>query len=187
MKYLIVGLGNIGSEYEQTRHNIGFMVLDKMVSSTEKIWTHGRYAYQCEVRFKGRIITLIKPTTYMNLSGKAVHYWMKQLDVPIENILVISDDLDLSFGTLRLKPKGSGGSHNGLNHIIETLGNNDFPRLRFGIGSSFFKGRQVEYVLGNFNEEEKQALPDRIDIAVKIIQSFTTAGIGNTMTSYNNK
>lgn len=187
MKYLIVGLGNIGSEYENTRHNIGFMVLDKMAELSEKTYTHGRHAYTCELRYKGRILHLVKPTTFMNLSGKAVHYWMKQLNIPIENVLIISDDLDIPFGALRMKPKGGGGSHNGLNDIIEILGRNDFPRLRFGIGSDFPRGRQVEYVLGNFSDEEQKLLPERLEMSIKMIQSFCTAGVGNTMTSFNNK
>ena len=187
MKYLIVGLGNIGAEYENTRHNIGFMVLDKMAQLAEKPFPIGRLAYTCEIRHKGRILHLIKPTTYMKLSGKSVKYWMDFHNIPIENILVISDDLDIHFGALRIKPKGGGGSHNGLNDIIDTLGSNEFPRMRFGIGSDFTRGRQVEYVLGKFSEEEQKILPERLELAVKAIQSFCTAGLGLTMTGFNNK
>lgn len=187
MKYLIVGLGNIGAEYANTRHNIGFMVADKLAADAKVSFTLQRHAFVTEFRHKGRIINVIKPTTYMNLSGKALSYWMQQLNIELENVLVITDDLDLDFGVLRLKPKGSGGSHNGVNHIIEVLGTSEFARLRFGIGSNFPRGRQVEYVLGPFSAEDNKTLDEKIELAAEITLSFTTSGIQRTMNAYNKK
>lgn len=187
MKYLIVGLGNIGSEYENTRHNIGFMVLDELAKKAEEPFKQDRYAHVTEVKHKGRKLVLVKPTTYMNLSGKAVRYWMKEHNIPLENVLIVTDDLDLPFGKLRMKAKGSGGSHNGMNHIIEVLGRNDFPRLRFGIGDDYSRGKQVDYVLGEFNKEEVLALPERIDMCIKFIEGFATIGVARSMSAYNNK
>jgi PTH1 family peptidyl-tRNA hydrolase len=187
LKYLIAGLGNPGDEYAQTRHNIGFLILDAFAKASNISFSPGRYASQASLKFKGRTFILIKPTTFMNLSGKAVQYWMQQEKIPIENILVIVDDLALPFGTLRMKGKGSDGSHNGLSSIQECLQSNAYPRLRFGIGSEFSKGRQVDYVLGNWNDEEKKTLNERIEMSVEMIKSFGTAGLGLTMTQYNNK
>lgn len=185
MKYLIVGLGNIGPEYALTRHNIGFMVLDRLLASFEKTFQLGRHAYFAEIKYKGKQITLIKPTTYMNLSGKALSHWMKDLKIEQANVLVITDDLALPFGKLRLKPKGSAGGHNGLKNIEELLGNNEYARLRFGVGDDFAKGRQVEYVLKEFSNDEKIQLPDILDKSGDICLSFCTNGIQNTMNNFN--
>lgn len=185
MKYLIVGLGNIGPEYALTRHNIGFMVLDRLLASFEKSFVLGRHAYFAEIKYKGKIITLIKPTTYMNLSGKALNHWMKDLKIELSNVLVITDDLALPFGKLRMKPKGSAGGHNGLKNIEEVLGNSDYARLRFGVGDDFPKGRQVEYVLKEFSDDEKIQLPELLDKSGDICLSFCTNGIQNTMNNFN--
>ncbi|MGB4206015.1 MAG: aminoacyl-tRNA hydrolase [Bacteroidales bacterium] len=187
MKFLITGLGNIGDEYAETRHNIGFVVLDALASSLGATFTSGRYAAIARAKYKGRTLVMIKPSTYMNLSGKAVRYWLETEDIPIEKSLVISDDIDLEPGQLRMKPGGSGGSHNGLNHIIEILGTTSFPRLRFGIGSDFAKGYQVEYVLGRWTSSEVELLKPRVLVAVDMIKSFVTIGVDRTMSSYNNK
>lgn len=185
MKYLIVGLGNIGPEYALTRHNIGFMVLDRLLASFEKNWQLGKNAYWAELRYKGKIITLIKPTTYMNLSGKAVRQWMNELKIEKENILVISDDIALPFGKIRIKPKGSHGGHNGLRNIEELLGSSDYPRLRFGVGDDFARGRQAEYVLKEFSEPEKIQIPDLLDKMGDICLSFCSNGLQNTMNNFN--
>ncbi len=187
MKYLIAGLGNIGEEYLNTRHNIGFVVLDALAQSLGAYFTSSRYASKATAKYKGRTLVLIKPSTYMNLSGKAVKYWMDLEKIPTENILVISDDLDLDTGMLRLKRNGSGGSHNGLNHIIEILGTNEFPRLRVGIGSNFAKGFQVEYVLGRWTKQEEGIIIPKIETAVEMVKSFATIGIDQTMNLYNNR
>ncbi|HVA97883.1 MAG TPA: aminoacyl-tRNA hydrolase [Bacteroidia bacterium] len=188
MKFLIVGLGNIGSEYENTRHNIGFKILDTLASASGIFFNpNSRLAFIAEYRFKGRIFIMIKPTTYMNLSGKAVNYWMQKEHIPLENVLVITDDLALPLGALRMKTKGSDGGHNGLKSINETLGTTDYTRLRFGVGNDFPKGRQVEYVLGKWTEEDEKKLPARIDMAIEMIKSFATTGPQHTMTAYNNK
>lgn len=186
-KFLIVGLGNIGDEYINTRHNIGFVVLDAMAKEAAVTFTIDRYASVARFRLKGRTFVMIKPTTYMNLSGKAVKYWMIKEDIPIEDILVISDDVDLPLGSFRIKPKGSGGSHNGLNSIIEQLGSSDFPRFRIGIGNDFAHGFQVDFVLGKWTRKEEDVLIPRISLATEGIKSFGLAGIGLTMTGYNNK
>jgi len=154
VKYLIAGLGNPGSEYADTRHNIGFVVADALAQELKTHFGISRHAYTAKARFKGRQLLLIKPTTYMNLSGKAVKYWMDKENIPLENLLVVYDDIDLDTGVLRLRAKGSGGTHNGINHIIETLGRNDFARLRIGIGKDFAKGFQVDYVLGRWTKKE---------------------------------
>lgn len=185
MKYLIVGLGNIGAEYELTRHNIGFLVLDKLADDNNTIFNPGRYASTSLIKYKGRQIHLIKPSTYMNLSGKAVNYWMKELKIPKENILVIVDDIALPFGKLRMRGKGSSAGHNGLKNIEDLNGGQDYPRLKFGIGNDFNKGQQVDYVLSNFSQEEFDALPKFIDKANQMILSFCTAGIARTMTQFN--
>jgi peptidyl-tRNA hydrolase, PTH1 family len=185
MKYLIVGLGNIGPEYADTRHNIGFMILDKLAKEENCQFFNLRLGYYTDFKFKGRQVILIKPTTYMNLSGKALAYWMKEEHIPIENVLVLVDDLALPFGTLRLKPKGSAAGHNGLKHIEQTLGNNEYARLRFGISDNFPKGRQVDYVLDAFDKDELPELPALIDRSIEMIKSFVTIGTELTMTKYN--
>lgn len=185
MKYLIVGLGNIGPEYADTRHNIGFMVLDELVKTEAAKFNAMRLAYYTEVAHKGRTLHLIKPTTFMNLSGKALSYWMQQLKIPIENVLVIVDDLALPLGKLRLKPKGSAAGHNGLKHIEMTLGNNNYARLRFGVSDHFQKGRQIDYVLSGFDNDELSELPALIDRSIDMIKSFVTVGTELTMTRFN--
>jgi len=185
MKYLIVGLGNIGPEYADTRHNIGFMILDELVKQENNKFYNMRLAYYAEVPYKSRTLCLIKPTTYMNLSGKAVNYWMKELKIPIENVLVLVDDIALPLGTLRLKPKGSAAGHNGLKHIEATLGNNEYARLRFGVGDNYPKGHQVDYVLSGFDKDEQPELPALIDRSIEMIKSFATSGTELTMTRYN--
>jgi PTH1 family peptidyl-tRNA hydrolase len=185
MKYLIVGLGNIGPEYADTRHNIGFMILDKLVKEENEKFHNMRLAYYAEVKHKGRTLHLIKPTTYMNLSGNALRYWMNELKIPVENVLVLVDDLALPLGTLRLKPKGSAAGHNGLKHIEIVLGNNNYARLRFGISDNFPKGRQVDYVLDAFDKDELPELPALIDRSIEMIKSFATVGAELTMTRFN--
>ncbi|HTH81547.1 MAG TPA: aminoacyl-tRNA hydrolase [Mucilaginibacter sp.] len=185
MKYLVVGLGNIGPEYADTRHNIGFMVLDEMAKQEGAKFHNMRLAYYTEVSHKGRTLHLIKPTTYMNLSGKAVNHWMKELKIPQENILVIVDDIALPLGTLRLKPKGSAAGHNGLKNIEATLGNSDYARLRFGVSDNYPKGRQVDYVLSGFDTDEQPELPALIDRSIEMIKSFAAIGTELTMTKFN--
>ncbi|WP_437922319.1 aminoacyl-tRNA hydrolase [Sphingobacterium sp. LRF_L2] len=187
MNYLIVGLGNIGKEYEDTRHNIGFIVVDEVAKQASTSWSLLKLAYYSEFKQRGRNVYLIKPTTFMNLSGKAVNYWMQQLKVPIENVLVIVDDLAIPFGSLRIKPKGSAAGHNGLRSIEATCGGQNYPRLRFGIGDNYPKGRQVDYVLGPFDKEEQKDLPALIEHATKMVQSFVNIGIELTMTNLNTK
>ena len=187
MKYLIAGLGNIGDEYANTRHNIGFIVLDALAGALNATFSSGRYASVAKSKFRGRTLVLIKPATYMNLSGKAIRYWLDSEKIPIENMLVISDDIDLDSGVLRMKPAGSGGSHNGLNHIIEILGTTNVPRLRFGIGSNFAKGYQVDYVLGRWTRAEEELLKPKVLLAADMVKSFVTIGIDRTMSLYNNK
>ena len=185
MKYLVIGLGNVGREYDGTRHNIGFEAVDYIAYLNNLTFKSDRYAHTCELKFKGKTIVLAKPTTYMNLSGKAVRYHLKKHAVSVENLLVIVDDKDLPFGTLRLKPKGTGGTHNGINDIVTTLNTLDFARLRIGIGNDFAKGFQVEYVLGKFTEEEKKQLRPSIELAVEVVKSFVTQGLDRTMNEYN--
>ena len=187
MKYLVAGLGNIGSEYSNTRHNIGFMVLDAFAKASNAVFTSMRYGSLTEVKYKGKTFLLLKPSTYMNLSGKAVGYWLKMEKIPVENMLVVVDDVALDLGTIRLRTKGSDGGHNGLKSIDETLGHNNYARLRFGIGHDFPRGFQVDYVLGEWTGEEKKILPEKIDVAVEAIKSFGTAGIERTMNTYNIK
>ncbi|WP_010134223.1 aminoacyl-tRNA hydrolase [Ochrovirga pacifica] len=186
-KYLIVGLGNIGADYTNTRHNIGFKVLDELATQQNTSFSTEKLGDVAVFKFKGRTFILLKPSTYMNLSGKAVKYWMDQEKVPQENILVISDDLNIDFGTFRLKAKGSAGGHNGLKDINEKLGNQNYARFRFGISAVFSKGKQVNYVLGEWNKEEERYLPELLDKGAKLVLSFGTAGIGNTMNTYNGK
>lgn len=185
MKYLIVGLGNIGPKYAFTRHNAGFMILDRLAAKENLSFKLDRLASVAEYKYKGRGITLIKPTTYMNLSGKALQYWMNQLKIPIENVLVLVDDLALPLGKLRMKPKGSSAGHNGLKNIEMVLGNDIYPRLKVGIGSDFPKGRQIDYVLGQFSEDNFIELMPKFDKAIEMILSFCTAGIGTTMNFLN--
>ena len=187
MKYLITGLGNIGEEYRNTRHNIGFTVLDALAKASNLVFTDGRYGATATLSLKGRQLILLKPSTYMNLSGNAVRYWMQKENIPLENVLIVVDDLALPFGTLRLKGKGSDAGHNGLKHIAATLGTQDYARLRFGIGNDFPRGGQVDYVLGEFPEEQEKLLPERLERAGEIVKSFCLAGVNTTMAQYNNK
>ena len=187
MKYLIACLGNIGSEYNNTRHNIGFDIADALATDLKGAFKVDRLASVCNAKYKARTLVVIKPTTYMNLSGKAVKYWLEKEKISIQNLLVVLDDIALPFGTLRLRPKGSDAGHNGLSDIIQTLGTNQFARLRFGVGNDFSRGRQVEYVLGKWPKEEEKELPFKINSAVEVIKSFTTIGLTRTMNSYNNK
>ncbi len=186
-KFLIVGLGNIGAEYVNTRHNIGFKVLDFLAKKESLSFETVKLGSVAEFKFKGRTFLLLKPNTYMNLSGKAVKFWMDKEGIPLENVLIITDDLNLSFGTIRIKPKGSDGGHNGLKNINLILNTQNYTRFRFGISDEFKKGQQVDYVLGEWNEEEKTKLPERLELAAEIIKSFGTAGLENTMNSYNGK
>lgn len=186
-KFLIVGLGNIGEEYAGTRHNVGFEVLDYLAKEHEVKFKSDRLADVAEIRHKGKTLVLLKPTTYMNLSGKAVNYWLQAEKIPVEHMLVIVDELALPFGKIRLGPKGSDGGHNGLKNIQETLGSSNYPRLRFGISNQFSKGHQVNYVLGKWSDEEKQTLGDRIKLAADAIKSFSFIGLERTMTNFNTK
>lgn len=187
MKYLIVGLGNIGPEYVLTRHNVGFMTLDRIAIDNGLNFKLDRHALVTELKHKGKSLTLLKPTTYMNLSGKALVYWMNYLKIPIENVLVLVDDLALPLGKLRLKEKGSSAGHNGLKNIQEMLNSDNYPRLRIGIGDNFPKGRQVDYVLGKFSEDELIQLDPKIDKVIEMIFSFCHVGITKTMNLFNEK
>jgi PTH1 family peptidyl-tRNA hydrolase len=187
MKYLIAGLGNIGDEYAKTRHNIGFMAADELVKSLDGKFKTERYGDIATVKFRGRILIVLKPSTYMNLSGKAVKYWMNKENIPLENLLVVYDDLDLPLGAIRIKKQGSEGGHNGMEDIIYQLERNDFPRLRFGIGNDFAKGHQVDYVLSKFSSEEEKIVLPRIEKTVEAVKTFVFSGIEITMTSYNKK
>jgi PTH1 family peptidyl-tRNA hydrolase len=187
MKYLIVGLGNPGDEYKDTRHNIGFKILDSLKEAFNVSFTTERYASIASVKHKGRILNLIKPTTFMNLSGKAVNYWLQKHKVDIKNLLVVTDDISLDFGALRLREKGSDGGHNGMKNIEAVLGHNQYARLRFGIGNDFLKGRQADYVLDNWSSQENNNLDERIEQCIKIIQAFSTIGIAKTMSDFNGK
>lgn len=187
MKYLIVGLGNIGEEYRNTRHNIGFMVLDALAKASNIVFSDKRYGAIANLSIKGRHLILLKPSTYMNLSGNAVRYWMQQEKIPLENVLIVADDLALPVGKLRLKGKGSDAGHNGLKHIAATLETQNYSRLRFGIGNDFPKGGQIDFVLGEFDDEAKNILPERIGLACEAIKSFCLAGLNITMNQFNNK
>ncbi|MGE5519316.1 MAG: aminoacyl-tRNA hydrolase [Candidatus Dadabacteria bacterium] len=186
MKYLIVGLGNVGNEYAHTRHNIGFDVAMAFVSKHGGGFNSGRYAYVSEIRWKGRIFICICPTTYMNLSGNAVKYWVEKEKIPMENLLVVVDDIALPLDKLRIRAGGSDAGHNGLKSIQEALGTSDYPKLRFGIGNQFPKGMQVPFVLGKWNKEEEPVVQRKIEVCVEVIESFATAGINNTMNKFNN-
>lgn len=186
-KFLIVGLGNIGSEYVNTRHNIGFKILDFLAKKEGLSFETVKLGSLAQYKYKGRTFLLLKPNTYMNLSGKSVKYWMDKENIPLENILVITDDLNLSFGTIRIRKKGSDGGHNGLKNINLVLNTQEYTRFRFGISDEFKKGQQIDYVLGDWDDTEKEKLPERLELASEIIKSFGTAGIENTMTTYNGK
>ena len=186
-KFLIVGLGNIGAEYVNTRHNIGFKIVDFLAKKESLTFETVKLGALAEYKYKGRTFFLLKPNTYMNLSGKAVKYWMDKENIPQENILVITDDLNLSFGTIRIRKKGSDGGHNGLKNINLILNSQEYARFRFGISDEFKKGKQVDYVLGDWDDAEKTALPERLELASEIIKSFGTAGLENTMTTFNGK
>ncbi|MFV8324502.1 aminoacyl-tRNA hydrolase [Flavobacterium sp. ZS1P14] len=186
-KFLIVGLGNIGAEYVNTRHNIGFKIVDFFARKEGINFETVKLGSLAEYKFKGRTFLLLKPNTYMNLSGKAVQYWMDKEKIPLENILVITDDLNLSFGTIRIKPKGSDGGHNGLKNINLVLNTQNYTRFRFGISDEFKKGKQIDYVLGDWDDAEKAALPERLELASEIIKSFGTAGLEITMNAFNGK
>jgi peptidyl-tRNA hydrolase, PTH1 family len=187
MKFLIAGLGNIGDRYAGTRHNAGFDIVDFVAVRKECTWENGRYAWRTSLRFKGRELVLIKPTTFMNLSGKAVRYWLEKEKIPLENLLVIVDDLALPPGELRLKKKGGPGSHNGLENIIAILGTEDFARLRFGIGDQFLKGYQSDYVLGRWDASEVEHIAERMKVASEMVISYVTVGAERTMTLFNKK
>lgn len=186
-KFLIVGLGNIGYEYQNTRHNIGFKILDYFASNSGCSFQTMKLGDVAEFSTKGRKLILLKPNTYMNLSGKAVKYWMEKENIDSENILVITDDLNLTFGAIRIKAKGTHGGHNGLKNIQLLLNTTEYPRFRFGISDQFKKGQQVDYVLGNWDEEENTKLPERLDMSIKIIEAFALAGLANTMNEFNGK
>jgi peptidyl-tRNA hydrolase, PTH1 family len=186
-KFLIVGLGNIGAEYVNTRHNIGFKVLDFFARKESLDFQTVKLGAMAQHKVKGKTLLLLKPNTYMNLSGKAIQYWMEKEKIDKENILVITDDLNLAFGSIRIKPKGSDGGHNGLKSIQQTLQTADYPRFRFGISDDFKKGRQVDYVLGNWDEQEQEKLPERLEMSAQVIQSFALAGLENTMSAFNGK
>ena len=185
MKFLIAGLGNIGPEYELTRHNIGFLVLDQLADEHKATFTLDRLAAKAEIRFKGKSIHLIKPSTYMNLSGKAIAYWLQELKIPKENLLVILDDIALPFGTLRMRTKGSSAGHNGLKNIELILAGQEYNRLRFGIGNEYSKGQQVDFVLSNFSKEEFELLPPIMKKANEMVLSFCTIGAARTMSLFN--
>ena len=190
MKYLIVGLGNVGAEYEGTRHNVGFMVMDEMMKQAREanenaVWSLQRRAYRTEIRLKGRTMVLIKPTTYMNLSGEAVRYWLQAEKIPRENLVVVADDIALPLGMLRMRKQGSAGTHNGLGNVEAALGSTDYCRLRIGVGSNFGRGHQVDYVLGRFSEEELAVLDPKIMKACDAIRCFCTMGPDRAMNMYN--
>ena len=187
MKYLIVGLGNIGDEYVGTRHNIGFMMLDAFADAQGATWADKRYGFVARCRVKNAEMVLLKPSTYMNLSGNAVRYWLQQEKIPVENMLVLVDDLNLPFGTIRIRKQGSNGGHNGLGNIQSVLGTENYARVRFGIGNNFSRGAQCNFVLGKWTDEEQQMLPERLKLTSEIIPSFCLQGIDRTMNLYNGK
>jgi PTH1 family peptidyl-tRNA hydrolase len=187
LKYLIAGLGNPGKEYENTRHNIGFKVLDALADASNTVFSDGRFGWLAEYKFKGRTFILLKPTTYMNLSGKAVNYWLQKENIAIDHLLVVVDDLALPLGSLRLRAKGSDAGHNGLKNITEVLGSQDYARLRIGIGDNFRQGQQIDYVLGEWDKQEKLELPAMIDTSIEIIKNFGTIGVHQTMTFFNKR
>lgn len=184
-KFLIVGLGNIGTDYEGTRHNVGFQILDALATQMDFSFEPAKLGSIGTFRVKGRSVLCLKPATFMNRSGKAVKYWLEKEKIPLENLLIITDDINLPFGTLRLKTKGSDGGHNGLKDVQQSLQTTQYARLRFGVGSEFSKGRQVDYVLGKWGEEEEKALPERLDRIMELIPSFILAGPKITMNQFN--
>lgn len=185
--HLIVGLGNIGDEYAKTRHNIGFRIVDKIAADANATWEDRRYGFITTVRCKNQQLLLLKPSTYMNLSGNAVRYWLRERKIAVENMLVAVDDLSLPFGAIRLKPSGSEAGHNGLRHISQVLGSQQYARLRFGIGNDFPRGGQVDFVLGEFTSEDLSLMPERLAVAADAVKSFALQGIDRTMCLYNNK
>ncbi len=187
MNYLIVGLGNIGVEYANTRHNMGFMVLDAWAQASNIVFESGRYGSTASISFKGRKFYLLKPSTYMNLSGKAVRYWMNELDIPLENLMVISDDLNLPFGTLRLRKGGSAGGHNGLSNINELIGTQDYARIRVGIGNDFGRGHQVDFVLGELSDEQKKQMEEISKRAIEGIKAWALMGADRAMNIVNTR
>lgn len=187
MKYLIVGLGNPGEKYENTRHNIGFKVIETLIKDSDTKFEIAKLGSIAHYKFKGRTLILLEPSTFMNLSGKAVNYWMQTEKIPLENVLIITDDLALPLGKIRLKAKGSDGGHNGLKDIQATLQTENYSRLRFGVGNDFAKGKQVDFVLGEWTKEEEKILEERIKVACSVIQSFVTIGVDKTMSLWNNK
>lgn len=186
MKFLLVGLGNPGAEYARTRHNIGFMALDALAAASESSFSPDRLGDVARCKHKGRQLVLVKPSTFMNLSGKSVRYWMDAEKVPLDRVMVVTDDINLPFGTLRVRGKGSDGGHNGLKDIQAVLGTNAYPRLRFGVGADFGPGRQVDHVLGAFSPEEQQALEERLSRTTELLRSFAFAGLQRTMNTFNN-
>ncbi|MDE7468615.1 MAG: aminoacyl-tRNA hydrolase [Muribaculaceae bacterium] len=187
MKYLVVGLGNIGPEYAGTRHNIGFMILDAFAEASNISFTSERYGDVAQMRLKNKQLVLLKPSTYMNLSGNAVRYWMQKENIPLENVLVLVDDLALPFGAIRIKTRGSDAGHNGLKNIAQIVGSQNYARLRFGIGDDFSRGAQIEYVLGRFTPEQQRELPERISVACDAIREYVLAGAQTAMCKFNNK
>lgn len=187
MNHLIVGLGNIGQEYAQTRHNIGFRVLDALAGASNLVFADKRYGFVTELKVKNQTLFLLKPSTYMNLSGNAVRYWMNEKKIELERLLVVVDDLSLPFGALRMKPGGSEAGHNGLRHITQVLGTQQYARLRFGIGNDFPRGGQIDYVLGEFSDADNEAMPERLELAGEMIKSFALSGIQFTMNHYNKR
>lgn len=187
MKFLIACLGNVGAEYENTRHNIGFKVADKLVKDSNGVFENNRYAFTSEIKIKGKTLLIIKPTTYVNLSGNAVRYYLQQEKIDRNQLLVVVDELALPFGAIRLRGSGSDGGHNGLKSIQELLASTEYPRLRFGIGSDFAKGKQSDYVLGNWSTEEEKNLIPRIELACEAVKSFCLAGLARTMNDFNKR
>lgn len=187
MKYLIVGLGNPGAKYENTRHNVGFKVLEELIKGSDSKFESGKLGNVAEFKFKGRTLVLLQPSTFMNLSGKAVNYWMQKEKIPLDRVLIITDDIALPFGKLRLKGKGSDAGHNGLKDIAATLNTTKYARLKFGVGSEFSKGRQVDYVLGEWNEEELKMFDERLKTSTEFIKGFATIGLDRTMSNWNGK
>jgi len=186
-KFLIVGLGNIGEKYDDTRHNIGFKIVDAFVKENEERFSTKKLGDIAKFKVKGKTVIVLKPNTYMNLSGKAVKYWMQQENIQVENLLVITDDLNIDFGKVRIKGKGSSGGHNGLKDIQAMFNTGAYPRFRFGVGSQYRKGRQVDFVLGKWSKEEESAMIERIPFCVNAVTSFITAGLSNTMNEFNGK
>jgi PTH1 family peptidyl-tRNA hydrolase len=187
MKYLIAGLGNPDTEYLNTRHNVGFLMADALAASCGAAFSDARHAWRAQAKYRGRTAIVIKPTTFMNLSGKAVQYWLREERVPVERLMVLTDDIALPFGAIRLRARGSDGGHNGLSDIIETLGTSVFPRLRFGVGNDFLRGRQADYVLSDWTAEEQRELPARIEACVEAVKTYLHAGLTEAMNRFNNR